>query len=74
MVQRGFPKHCRQHIWKTRYYRSQPNTTAEQEATDDLIDWVSRDLDKILTEHEPEALPEAIDQQIDEILANFGAA
>ncbi|MFP6639474.1 MAG: hypothetical protein VCC04_04455 [Myxococcota bacterium] len=49
-------------------------TTAEQEAIDDLMDWVSRDLDRILTEHEPGALPEAIDRQIDEILASFGAA
>ena len=48
-------------------------TKAEQEATEDLADWVREDLDRILAEHEPEALPQAVDDEIEAILTRFGA-
>ena len=73
LAQEHTVKNCRQHLWNTQYYRTRPGSTEEQEATEDLVDWVREDLERILDEHEPAPLAPAIDDEIEVILKRFGA-
>ena len=71
LAQEHTVEHCRQHLWKTRYYRDEMGMTSEEEARIDLVHRIDEDLQRILAEHRPVPLPAAAAQGIEEILARF---
>ena len=72
LAQEHTVRHCRQHLWNTRYYRSKPGMTAADEEELDLVHRIDEDLHRILAEHKPPPLPDATSHQFDEILARWG--
>lgn len=64
--------HCRTELWETRYFRGSGFGAREQGSKKDLIDRIDEDLRTILGTHQPEPLPDSIQEQIEAILKKFG--
>ena len=66
--------HCREQLWRTRYFGPQMPTRMSSLADRDLYQRIDADLRRILAEHTVADLPAPLLQELDGIRARFAAS
>jgi trimethylamine---corrinoid protein Co-methyltransferase len=65
-------RYCRTEIRQPRYYQCLSMEQWENEGKKDLLDKIDEDLKNTLAEHQPELLPDQVQQNIDPVLQKYG--
>lgn len=74
LAQRHTAMHCRGQIWNTRYFGPNIPLSADGQPDHDLIERIDGDLRRILHDHRPQPLPEAVLEELQAIQDRFAAA
>jgi trimethylamine--corrinoid protein Co-methyltransferase len=64
LAEKHTAKHCRDNYWHSRYFGARLPRSSNLLPDQDLIERIDDDLREVLSEHRPEAMPRAIQEQI----------